>query len=65
MHKQNSNMMHNFYIVLIYVVTLFILLFYLDHVFNMKYTHHIILINFYFGCVVKLKVYSKVFIPLF
>jgi hypothetical protein len=56
MHKQNSNMMHNFYIVFIYLVTLF-LLFYLSNIFNRKYTHHLIPIYYYFGCVVKLKVY--------
>jgi hypothetical protein len=51
-------MMHNFYIVFIYLVTLF-LLFYLSNIFNMKYTYHLISIYYYFGCVVKLKVYSK------
>jgi hypothetical protein len=37
MPKQNFNMMHNFYIVFIYLVTLVIFIIYLGNVFNMKY----------------------------
>jgi hypothetical protein len=58
MHKQNSNMMQNFYIVCIYLIILF------NNIFNRKYTYHLISIYYYFGCVVELKVYSKI-LPLF
>jgi hypothetical protein len=53
----NAQFLHNISLIIL-------LLFLLGNVFNMKYTHHIIAIYYYFECVVELKVYSKI-LPLF
>jgi hypothetical protein len=63
MHKQNSNMVHNFNIVFIYLVTLFYL-FYLGNILNRKYTPPDFNILYFFGCVIKLEIYYKI-LPLF